>query len=292
MRKIIKFATLAIAAFGAMGILGSVAGQSLPKANRIVVAGGTITEILFALGQGDRVAAVDTTSAFPPEARAKPQIGYMRALSAEGILSQKPDLILVEQGAGPTDALAIIEASSIPVVTIDAPPEADAIPAKIESVGRAVGVEAAAADLAAKVRRDIGALKAEIAAVREKPKRVLFALSLANGRITAGGAGTAADAIIRLAGGVNAAAAVNGYKPLSDEDVLAASPDVLLVMNNGGHAIAEDAAFALPALKGTPAAAAGAYVTMDGLYLLGFGPRTAAAGRDLARALYPDEIKP
>lgn len=292
MRKIIKFATLAIAAFWAMGILGSVAGQSLPKANRIVVAGGTITEILFALGQGDRVAAVDTTSAFPPEARAKPQIGYMRALSAEGILSQKPDLILVEQGAGPTDALAIIEASSIPVVTIDAPPEADAIPAKIESVGRAVGVEAAAADLAAKVRRDIGALKAEIAAVREKPKRVLFALSLANGRITAGGAGTAADAIIRLAGGVNAAAAVNGYKPLSDEDVLAASPDVLLVMNNGGHAIAEDAAFALPALKGTPAAAAGAYVTMDGLYLLGFGPRTAAAGRDLARALYPDEIKP
>ncbi|PIP00152.1 heme/hemin ABC transporter substrate-binding protein [Pleomorphomonas carboxyditropha] len=292
MRKIIKFATLAIAAFWAMGILGSVAGQSLPKANRIVVAGGTITEILFALGQGDRVAAVDTTSAFPPEARAKPQIGYMRALSAEGILSQKPDLILVEQGAGPTDALAIIEASSIPVVTIDAPPEADAIPAKIESVGRAVGVEAAAADLAAKVRQDIGALKAEIAAVREKPKRVLFALSLANGRITAGGAGTAADAIIRLAGGVNAAAAVNGYKPLSDEDVLAASPDVLLVMNNGGHAIAEDAAFALPALKGTPAAAAGAYVTMDGLYLLGFGPRTAAAGRDLARALYPDEIKP
>ncbi|SCM76290.1 Hemin ABC transporter substrate-binding protein [uncultured Pleomorphomonas sp.] len=292
MRKIIKFATLAIAAFWAMGILGSVAGQSLPKANRIVVAGGTITEILFALGQGDRVAAVDTTSAFPPEARAKPQIGYMRALSAEGILSQKPDLILVEQGAGPTDALAIIEASSIPVVTIDAPPEADAIPAKIESVGRAVGVEAAAADLAAKVRRDIGALKAEIAAVGEKPKRVLFALSLANGRITAGGAGTAADAIIRLAGGVNAAAAVNGYKPLSDEDVLAASPDVLLVMNNGGHAIAEDAAFALPALKGTPAAASGAYVTMDGLYLLGFGPRTAAAGRDLARALYPDEIKP
>jgi len=292
MMKIIKFTALAIAAVLTMGTLGSAAEQSAFKANRIVVAGGTITEILFALGQGDRVIAVDTTSAFPPEARAKPQIGYMRALSAEGILSQKPDLILVEQGAGPTDALAIIEASSIPVVIIDTPPEADAIPDKIESVGRAVGVEAAAMELAAKVRQDIDALKAEIATVREAPKRVLFALSLANGRITAGGAGTAADAIIRLAGGVDAAAMVDGYKPLSDEEVLAAAPDVLLVMDNAGHAIAPDAAFALPALKGTPAAASGAYVAMDGLYLLGFGPRTAAAGRDLARALYPDEIRP
>jgi iron complex transport system substrate-binding protein len=121
-----------------------------------------------------------------------------------------------------------------------------------------------------------------------KPPRVLFILSLQNGRPMVGGRGTAADAIIRLAGGVNAADAIDGYKPMTDEGVIAAAPDVVLKMNNGNMVGSPDDIFSLPAFAATPAAATRALIGMDGLYLLGFGPRSPNAVRDLAAALYPN----
>src|SRR5687768_12826893 len=94
-----------------------------PEAKRIVALGGTVTEILYALGAGDRIVARDSTSSYPADALLKPDVGYMRALSSEGILSQKPDLILSEDGAGPADVIGILKASEVPMVTIDTPPE-------------------------------------------------------------------------------------------------------------------------------------------------------------------------
>ena len=120
-----------------------------------------------------------------------------------------------------------------------------------------------------------------------KPPRVLFILSLQNGRPMVGGRGTAADAIIRLAGGANAAGAIDGYKPMTDEGIIAGAPDVILKMNNGNMVGAADEIFSLPAFAATPAAAKRALIGMDGLYLLGFGPRSPDAARDLMAALYP-----
>ena len=89
---------------------------SAKDAERIVSIGGTITEIIYALGEGDRVVAVDTTSLYPQEATAKPNIGYVRQISAEGVLSQTPDLIIAESGAGPVDAVNILKADRKSVV--------------------------------------------------------------------------------------------------------------------------------------------------------------------------------
>jgi iron complex transport system substrate-binding protein len=125
-----------------------------------------------------------------------------------------------------------------------------------------------------------------------KPPRALFILSLQNGRPMVGGRGTAADAIIRLAGGANAAEAIDGYKPMTDEGVIAAAPDVILKMNNGNMVGDQDDIFSLPAFAATPAAARRALIGMDGLYLLGFGPRTPDAVRDLMAALYPSLALP
>ncbi len=102
-----------------------------------------------------------------------------------------------------------------------------------------------------------------------------------------GGRGTAADAIIRLAGGANAADTIEGYKPMTDEGVIAAAPDVILKMNNGNMVGGKDDIFALPAFSATPAAANRALIGMDGLYLLGFGPRSPDAVRELMADLYP-----
>ncbi|MFB2549832.1 heme/hemin ABC transporter substrate-binding protein [Ensifer soli] len=261
-------------------------------ARRIVSVGGTITEILYALGASDRIVAVDSTSSYPAEARAKPNVGYLRALSAEGVLAQTPDLVLAEGDAGPPDVMAILKASAVPVTIVAGAPDGAAIAGKIRDVGAAVGLADKAAPLAKRVDDAFAALAAETAALPQPRKRVLFVLSLANGRIMAGGAKTEADAIIRLAGGVNALTGVEGYKPVTDEAVIAAAPDAILVMQRGEHRATPEQVFAMPAFQTTPAAAGKTLIAMDGLLLLGFGPRTPEAARSLASTLYPGAITP
>lgn len=261
-----------------------------PQAQRIVSIGGTITEILYDLGAQDRIVARDSTSFYPADANSKPDVGYMRQLSAEGILGQKPDLILMEEGSGPPPVLEILKASEVPMVVVPTPPEADKIGQKIRDIGTAVGLSDKADVLAAKTEEGLKAVAADVARITGDKKKVLFVLSVSNGRLMAGGADTEAGAIIAMAGGINAAPTINGYKPLSDEAVIAAAPDVILTMSRGSHAITPEQMFALPAMQTTPAAASKALVAMDGLMLLGFGPRTPEAVRMLAAQIYHDTI--
>jgi iron complex transport system substrate-binding protein len=270
------------------------ADKANPEAKRIVSIGGTITEILYDLGAQDRIVARDSTSFYPADANSKPDVGYMRALSAEGILGQKPDLILMEEGSGPPPVLEILKASEVPMVVVPTPPDAAKIGQKIRDVGAAVGLSDKAEELAAKTEEGLKAVAADIAKITEKnggaKKKVLFVLSVSNGRLMAGGADTEAGAIIEMAGGVNAAPSINGYKPLSDEAVIAAAPDVILSMSRGDHSITPEQMFALPSMQTTPAAADKALVSMDGLLLLGFGPRTPDAARALAARIYPGAV--
>lgn len=167
-------------------------------------------------------------------------------------------------------------------------PSADGLIAKISQVAEALGVPDRGAALAARVGADLAAARTQVAQLSgEAPKRVLFVLSTQGGRILASGTDTAAAAMIELAGGVNANTGFEGYKPLTDEAVAAMTPDLILMMDRGGdHGMATDALLALPAFAATPAAQNRAVVRMDGLFLLGFGPRTAQAVRDLSGALY------
>ena len=280
--------------FAAIVLTGSMLSHNVfaaekgnPEAQRIVSVGGTVTEILYALGAEDRIVAVDSTSLYPSEAGSKPDVGYMRALSAEGILGQQPDLLLVEEGSGPPPVLDILRASEVAMVTIPTPPKAEAIPQKIRDVGAAVGLSDKAEALASATDKDLKTLAEDVAKLGGEKKRVLFVLSVSNGRIMAGGADTEAGAIIEMAGGINAAPTITGYKPLSDEAVIAAKPDVILSMSRGDHQLKPEEVFALPSMQTTPAAANKALVSMDGLLLLGFGPRTPEAARTLAASLYP-----
>lgn len=277
------------AAIFALGLpLLAATDSAAADAKRIVAIGGTVTEIIYALAEGDRVVAVDTTSLYPPEATSKPNIGYVRQVSAEGVLSQKPDLIIAESGAGPVDAITILKQSGLAYVSIPSPPDAKAIPDKIRAVGQAIGRPEKAEALAKSVEESLKAVEDKVASGTGPKKKVLFALSLANGRVMAAGSESSADAMIRLAGGENAVSTVSGYKPLTDEAVIAAAPDVVLVMSGGGQHLTAEKAFALPALAATPAGRNNAFVTMDGLYLLGLGPRAADAARDLHALLYPE----
>jgi iron complex transport system substrate-binding protein len=252
--------------------------------------GGSITEIVYALGEQDKLVARDSTSVYPDAALTLPDVGYMRQLSPEGVLSVNPSGLLVLEGSGPKEAIDVLKKASIPFITVPETYDHAGILEKIRVVGKAFDADEKAAELAAAVDADLAAAEKLTAGVAEK-KRVLFVMSLQGGKILAAGSHTAANGIIELAGGVNAVEGYSGYKQLSDETAILAKPDVILMMNRGGQGVADADLFAHPAIASTPAGQAKRFIRMDGAYLLGFGPRTAGAIRELATALYGDQIK-
>lgn len=262
---------------------------TIGNTNRIVTIGGDITEIVYALGAGGRIIARDTTSSYPPEANAKPDVGYMRALSAEGVLSVKPDLIIAIEGSGPKDAITLLEAASVPIVIVPERRSGDSIIAKVRLIADILGETEKGNQIADTLTTKFKALETAVAKIPENQrKKAVFVMSLNGGKPLAAGHNTAADSMIALAGGINPMAEVEGYKPASDEALIAAAPEVVVMMNSQQGAPKPEVVFDSPALRATPAARDKALVAMDGLYLLGFGPRTADAARDLARALYPN----
>ncbi len=256
-------------------------------AKRIVTLGGSVTEIAMALGAGDLLVARDSTSTYPSEITTLPDVGYIRGLSPEGVLSVAPDLILAEADAGPPAAVDVLTAAGVPFLRMPGDPTPAGVVAKIKAVAEALGLQTEGDALAAKVQAALTEAETRAAAVTDK-KRVLFVLSLQGGRVMAGGEGSSAEGIIALAGGINAATGFQGYKQMTDEAVLTAAPDLILMMDREGDlAIDNTDVMAHPTLSQTPAAQAGNIVRMDGMMLLGFGPRTPDAAKALYHALYP-----
>jgi iron complex transport system substrate-binding protein len=272
----------------ACALASGLAAADRADTQRIVSVGGDVTEILYALGAGEHVVATDTTSLYPPEALETPKVGYARTLAAEGILSLRPTLVIASGDAGPPEALDQLRDAGVAVRVLPRGHSVANIYAKIGEVAAAIGDDARAAPLVADVERRMEAAQRTVARAHGCP-RVLFLLNIDAGAPIAAGSDTGADAIIRLAGGCNVFGAEQGYKPLSVEAAVAAAPEVILVMQQrlddlgGIERVLEN-----PALRLTPAAREKRVVAMDGLYLLGFGPRTPDAVLDLARLLHGD----
>jgi iron complex transport system substrate-binding protein len=278
------------AAFGAAaGLVAARARGAEGGPARIVSVGGAVTEIAFALGAGPRLVAVDSTSRFPAAARGLPQIGYLRALAPEGLISLRPDLLLLSDEAGPPQALAVLRAAGQPMTVVPDDPGAAGIAPKIAGVAAALGLDGAA--LMEAVDADWRVFDAPVAALR--PVRAVFVLSAARGAPLVSGGGTHADAMLRAAGAANVVTAFTGYRPLSAEAAATLAPEAVVMME---HALAEaggvEAVLRMPALAVTPAAATRRLVAIEGSYMLNFGPRAAHARRDLTRLLHPRAALP
>jgi iron complex transport system substrate-binding protein len=229
------------------------------------------------------------TAYYPPEAAlALPDVGYMRALSPEGVLSVDPSAILVIEGSGPVEALDVLLEAGVPIQMVPEGYSHQSVTDKIRAVGEAIDAGTEAEALIAEIDASLSEAEALTAGLDQR-KRVLFILSMQGNSIQASGTGTAADGIIELAGAENAITEYQGYRPLSDEAIIALAPDVILMMDRGGdHGAAVDTVLAHPAIAQTPAGEAGAVIQMDGGYLLNFGPRTANAVTELVHFIYPD----
>lgn len=253
---------------------------------RIVSVGGAVTETLYALGLGSKVLAADTTSMYPAEARALPKVGYLRQLSAEGVLGMRPDLILLGEGAGPAAAVDQIKSADLDVVEVGTPWTPEGVATLIETVGTAAGDASAATDYAETVSAQFDEV-AKAVPTTDQPS-VLLVLNAGAGPLLGAGTNTAAEAVITMAGGRLALPTLEGYKPLSLEPVLAADPDFILIPSHVVMALGgEDALAEIDVISKTTAGREGRIIVADSLYLLGFGPRTPQAIADLANLFHP-----
>jgi iron complex transport system substrate-binding protein len=254
--------------------------------SRIVTIGAAVTEIVFALGHGGNVVGVDQTSSFPPEALRKPNVGYMRTLAAEGVISLAPTLVLAVEGSGPPDVIQILSRAAIPFVLVPEGHDEQSVLRKVRFIADALGERAKGEDMAQAITTDFSAMRAVRERIGERRKAV-FVLAVGGGTPTVGGRGTSADGIFALAGVDNAIRGMNGYKPADAESTLQSAPQVVVTMAERSHGLGPDEMFVLPAFAGTPAAREKRLVPIPS-YFLTFGPRTPQAARDLAAAVYPE----
>jgi len=251
--------------------------------HRIISIGGSVTECVYALGAQGNLVGVDSTSTWPDPVRKLPVVGYQRTLSAEGLLSLGPSLILASHEAGPPPVLARLRDAGVRVVAVPETHDPRSPITKLNLLGDTLGRQEAAARLIDRIETEWRATQSRLKQYADRP-RVLFILGH-GGSPMVGGSDTGVHAMIELARGENAAN-FKGYKPMSAEGVIMARPDVILLNNEGLAAVGgPDALWKLPGLTGTPAYKNRRLATLNALLLLGFGPRLPEAVDKLASAL-------
>lgn len=278
------------------GLLVSQAVQALELPQRWVSAGGALSEWVTALGGESKLVGVDTTSQHPASLKALPSIGYQRQLSAEGILSLRPQLLVGTEEMGPPPVLAQIRSAGVQVEMFSAQPDLASLKTNLAHLGKLLDSEARASQLFSGYEQSLDRQKAWVAKaqVTQKAPGVLLLLGHAGGKPLIAGQDTAADWIVQQAGGRNLATH-NGYKLFSVESLAGLSPDVLVFAD---RALSGEAArVALfkenPILASTPAAKSGRVIELDPTLLVGgLGPRLPQSLAQLSAGFYPSSAQP
>lgn len=262
-------------------------GARAPDASRIAVAGGSVAEILYALDKQSQIVGADRTSNYPPAALELPQIGYVRNLSAEGVLSLSPTLVMGEHDMGPPEVIEQLGKTGVDLLAIPEEFDAEGIATKVRCVAAAVGEVERGEALVKKLLSGVVSYDGDRA---KEPARGIVLLGLRGGAPVAAGRDTSGNGLLTLAGATNLLTSFEGWKPVSVEAMAAASPDFIVIPERGVRdAGGMDALLDHPALRLTPAARERRVYAMDGMAMLGFGPRTIDAAARLRTALHEEE---
>jgi iron complex transport system substrate-binding protein len=252
------------------------------KAMRLISIGGALTEIIYLLKSDDELVGVDTTSIYPAEASRLPNVGYARSLSSEGILALRPTQLIATEDAGPPIVLRQIINSGIPLSILPSGHQFIDVINRVRTIGRLVHKTDAAEVLASRLLLEWNTTQKRVAHSKLNNTRVLFILSQNPTQLMVGGEKTSAAAMIAYAGACNAISGFSGFKPLTPEAVIAANPDVLLLTDQGMKAVGGiRGVLGFPGISQTRAGREQKVVSLEAMYLLGFGPRMPLAVADL-----------
>ena len=277
-------ATLVAAACSSRGAGG---GQ------RVVSVSKQINEFLYAIGAEDVLVGRDLTSIYPPRIKDVPSVGYHRALSAEGIISMKPTLLLTDGNVGPEPVLAQVKKVGIPELTLAPGNTVDSAMALMTTLGRQFHRERAADSVVAAWRAGMDSLWRDTVlwagAGPKRPRVLIIHFGQIRNNYLALKRGGAADAMMHWAGADNAIDSVGGMAQLTPELIARAAPDVIIATDVGFDRYGSVEKFkTLPGVALTPAAQANRIHRVDEQEIMYFGPRTPAVVRKLASWLHAD----
>ena len=255
--------------------------------DKTIVAGGSLTEIIYFLNEEEKLVAVDITSNYPEKATELPSIGYVRTLSTEGVLSLDPNLILGEEDMGPPLVIDQIKSTGVDLRVIEEDYTLDSIIGKILCVGEILGVKEKATKLInSELQKNIDNLIDTKLAGVNKNKKVMIILGMDGTSPMVAGLQTSGNGFIGMIGASNIMSSFEGWKPVSAESILVQNPDLIIITNRGLNNFGTIEKLAQhPSLAFTNAAQNLNILAIDGMSLLGFGPRTIEVANTVAEKL-------
>lgn len=255
---------------------------------RIITVGTSLTETVYALGAGPAMIATDNSSRdYLPQTKSLPSVGAFRTVNAEGIISLKPTLLLATVDAGPPEALLQIRAAGIETVVVARNYKVDEVRASIRQVAKLLHREKRGEELIADLDRDLEITASRLKTAGARLRVIFCGLAASTPGGTLSGTNTRIAEMIELAGGINAVSQFEGFRPLTEEGVIAAAPDIIVMTERSfERAGGLEGAKRLPGIALTPAGRTGRIIPVSDMYFQGFGPGMGKAVRELATRFY------
>ncbi|MFJ9611782.1 hemin ABC transporter substrate-binding protein [Kitasatospora sp. NPDC101176] len=267
---------------------------TVSSAERIIPLDGSLAELVFSLGLGPKVVARDVSTTFR-QAAALPVITQAHEVSAEGVLSLHPTVVLADRSTGPAEAIAQIRAAGVPLLVLDDAKQLADVGPRIDTVAAALGVPDAGRQLKERTDRATAEARAAVPAAGQHPKVAFLYLRGSASVYLLGGPASGAGSLIEAVGGEDAgtAAGLTGdFTPLTSEALVKAAPDAILVMSKGLESVGGvDGLLKLPGVAQTPAGLDRRVVSIEDGQLLSYGPRTPRVLREITAQLYPGDAK-
>ena len=252
------------------------------NSNSIVVAGGSITEIIYFLNLQNKLVGVDVTSNYPLNAKKLPSIGYIRNLSIEGLLSLKPNLILAEESIGPPIIVKQLNKTSVEFRIIKNNYTIDGINEKFLCISKILDVDIKNNIDYKKFVNNVKKLKSFVKNNNKEKKDILLILMMKGTSPIIAGKNTSGHGFIKMIGQNNSMDKVSGWKPVSAEEILIANPNYIIITKRAlKDFISIEKFLKLPGISSTKAAKNKNVFIKDGMSLLGYGPRTINVAKEI-----------
>ena len=263
--------------------------ETAQNSSRVVVAGGSITEIIYFLNSEEKIVALDVTSNYPEKAKELPSIGYVRNLSAEGILSMNPSIVFGEDDMGPPGVIKQLRDINIDLRIIPEEKTIDGILDKIYCIASIIDkLPNAESKINSTLIPDILNIEKRLSTSTLIPKRVMFIFSIKGNKIIVAGSGTSGNGFIKMTGSENIFGTIEGWKSVSQEAVIKENPDYIIMSQRDLHnsetikSISEN-----PIFKNIKASKEGNFIFDDAMAMLGYGPRTIKSVLNAINTMYP-----
>ncbi|RII17051.1 Hemin-binding periplasmic protein HmuT precursor [Streptomyces sp. YIM 130001] len=267
---------------------------SVRSADRIVPLTGSLSEIVYTLGLGDGVVARDITATFE-QAKKLPLVTRAHDVSAEGVLSLRPTVVLADTSTGPVEAIAQIRDAGIPLVVVEPAKSLDDVSTRITTVAHALGVDAAGKALTERTEQRISDVQKDIPEQSQPPRVAFLYLRGSASVYLLGGRESGASSLLEAAGAVDAgkeSGLKKDFTAITSEALAKAAPDAILVMSKGLESVdGVDGLVEIPGVAQTPAGMEKRVVSVDDGVLLNYGPRTDQVLASLVEQLYGEGSK-